>query len=307
MKRIISVFLALIICVTGFTVSASAAPTINVTRTYKSGYTYVKLNCSGYDLYYTTDGTKPDKNDKEYTKKLKITTPTTLRVSAYKNGKRKVSITTEIKVRVDSPKAELYAREGDYSIYYIEVPSGTTAYVTFDGTTPSKKNGEKLTSDALLEYWGSGEIKMIAYKSGWKKSKVRTVKIEVEETSAGDYAEEVLRLVNAEREKNGLSALKINDKLQEAAQVRAEELLTYYDHTRPNGSSCFTVLSEFNISLSAAAENIAAGYYTPEAVVEGWMNSTGHRENILGNFKYIGIGLAYGGDYGVYWTQLFTA
>lgn len=309
MKRIISVFLAIVICITGFTIPASAAPAIKVSSSYKNGYTTVKLSCSGYTLYYTTDGSKPNKNDKKYTKKLKITKPTKLRVSAYKNGKLKVSVSAEIAVRVKSPTAELYARESDYSVYYAEIPSGSTAYVTFDGTTPSKTNGKKLTNNALLEYYGSGEIKMIAYKKGWKKSKVHTVEVEVEEAgrAADDFAAEVLRLVNIEREENGLSPLKYDETLQQAAQVRAEELVVYYDHTRPDGTSCFTVLNDFNIPLSAAGENIAAGYSTPASVVEGWMDSPGHRANILGNYKYLGVGIAYGGDYGTYWSQLFVA
>lgn len=309
MKRIISVFLALVICIAGLTIPAAAAPKIKATRSYKDGYTYVTLSCSGYTLYYTTDGTKPDSTDKKYTKKLKITKPTTLRVSAYKNGKYKTGIKAEISVRVKKPTIELLGRDRDYSLYYVTVPDGATVYATTDGSTPSKNNGVKISSSAPIEYEGNGEIKLIAYKNGWKKSKTCTVKVEVEDsgTSDNEFAAEVLRLVNIEREKNGLSALKYDETLQKAAQARAEETVTYYSHTRPDGSDCFTILDEYNYQTWACAENIAAGYKTPAEVVEGWMNSSGHRANILGNYKYLGVGVAYGGDYGTYWSQLFAA
>ena len=72
-------------------------------------------------------------------------------------------------------------------------------------------------------------------------------------------------------------------------------------------SSCFTILREYGISYRRAAENIAGGQPTPAAVVNSWMNSSGHRANILdGNLRKIGVGYARGGQYGTYWVQLFT-
>lgn len=123
------------------------------------------------------------------------------------------------------------------------------------------------------------------------------------------FLEEVVRLVNVERAKENLSPLQMDEKLNQAAGVRAEEIVTNFDHTRPNGTSCFTVLNEFGISYMTASENIAAGYTTPAKVVEGWMNSDGHRENIMNPaFTKIGIGHCFvsRSQYGHYWTQLFT-
>lgn len=320
MKRIISVLLTIALCVPFFTISVSAAPKVKVLRSYENGYTNVTVSCSGYTLYYTTDGSKPDSSDKKYTGKLKITKPLTLRVAAYKNGSRKASVKAKIDVRVKAPTAELADSVGDYSYYYISVPSGSTVYVTFDGSTPSKTNGESITEDSFAEFYGSGEIKLAAYKKGWKKSKVRTVKVEADEDNQSSYSEnegeapsddfaaEVLRLVNIERRNNGLAALEYDETLQKAAQVRADELVTYYSHDRPDGSACFTVLDDFGITSWASAENIAAGYASPADVVDGWMNSPGHRANILNSkYKYLGVGIAYGGGYGTYWSQLFTS
>lgn len=308
MKRIMSVFLALVICIAGLTVPAAAAPKIKATRSYKDGYTYVTLTCPGCTLYYTTDGSKPDTTDKKYAKKLKFTEPTTLRVAAYKNGSRKATLKAQIAVRVKSPTIEFLGNDRDYSLYYVTVPDGATVYATTDGSTPSKTNGSKLKGSAPIEFEGSGEIKLVAYKNGWKKSKLRTVKVEVEEVLPdNEFAAEVLRLVNIERKKEGLSELKCDETLQKAAQARADEIVTYYSHTRPDGSDCFTILDEYNYRTWACAENIAAGLTTPAAVVGGWMNSSGHRANILGDYKYLGVGISYGGDYGTYWAQIFSA
>lgn len=316
MKRIISVFLALVICIAGFTVPSAAAPKIKASSSYKEGYTNVTLSCSGYTIYYTTDGSKPDTSDKKYTKKLKITEPTTLRAAAYKNGKCKAEITKKIAVRVKKPTIKLLGSDDEVSIYFVTVPDGVTVYATYDGSTPSKKNGVKMKSSSPIEFEGSGKIKLIAYKSGWKQSKVVTVNVKAgqkvdnsteKNSSEDDFAAEVLRLVNVERKKNGLSELKYDATLQKAAQTRADEIVKYYSHTRPDGSDCFTVLDDYNYQTWACAENIAAGQTTPAEVVEAWMNSDGHRANILGNYKYLGVGVSYGGDYGTYWSQVFSA
>lgn len=123
-----------------------------------------------------------------------------------------------------------------------------------------------------------------------------------------DYAAEVVRLVNIERAKEGLSALTMDERLCQAALIRAAEIGKYFSHTRPDGTSCFTVLKELGISYSYCGENIAGGQRTPAAVVEGWMNSPGHRANIMSaNFSKIGVGYLPSGGYGTSWVQLFTS
>lgn len=90
-------------------------------------------------------------------------------------------------------------------------------------------------------------------------------------------------------------------------QVRAVETKTLFSHTRPDGSSFSTALKEQGVSYRGAGENIAWGQKTPEQVMEGWMNSAGHRANIM-NEKYTSLGVGYyQSETGVnYWTQLFT-
>ena len=123
--------------------------------------------------------------------------------------------------------------------------------------------------------------------------------------SDSDYISDVIDLVNQERAKEGLAALQTNDAIAEAARVRAKELLTLFEHTRPDGRSCFTALDEAGVRYYTAGENIAMGYSSPESVVKGWMNSPGHRANILnGSFTTIGVG--YDSSKRC-WVQLFTA
>lgn len=125
--------------------------------------------------------------------------------------------------------------------------------------------------------------------------------------SAKSYVEQVVALVNAERAKVNLPALTMTQELNHVAQIRAVETTQSFSHTRPNGSSFSSVLSENGISYRRAGENIAWGQKTPEAVVNAWMNSEGHRANILNkDFTSIGIGYYLNGST-PYWVQLFTA
>lgn len=118
---------------------------------------------------------------------------------------------------------------------------------------------------------------------------------------------EVLRIVNEERLAQGLEPLSMFSGIQKAAGTRAEEIADYFNHIRPDGTSCFTAISEQGIAYRSAGENIAAGYMSPSDVMSGWMNSPGHRSNILGSeYDHLGVGYCTGGSYGKNWSQLFV-
>lgn len=127
-----------------------------------------------------------------------------------------------------------------------------------------------------------------------------------ENEAALSYAEQVVKLVNAERAKAGLSALEMKTDITAAANVRAKEIRQVFSHTRPDGRSFSSALKEQGVSFRGSGENIAWGQKTPEQVMNGWMNSDGHRANILNpNYKNIGVGFYQ--ENGVnYWVQLFT-
>lgn len=124
--------------------------------------------------------------------------------------------------------------------------------------------------------------------------------------NAADYAAEVLRLVNVERAKAGKSALKADANLAKAAQVRAVEIVSSFSHTRPDGRDPFTAMKEAGVSYRAAGENIAWGQKTPAQVMQSWMNSDGHRENILSDsFGRLGVGYVVQNGR-AYWVQMFA-
>ncbi len=121
------------------------------------------------------------------------------------------------------------------------------------------------------------------------------------------YAQQVIDLVNDERSKAGLSAVTEATDVSAAAAIRAQEITSNFSHTRPDGTYYNTVLDQSGISYWGSGENIAYGQKTPAEVMNGWMNSQGHRANIL-NASYTKIGVAYyQNSNGVtYWVQLFT-
>lgn len=118
-------------------------------------------------------------------------------------------------------------------------------------------------------------------------------------------AQAVLDIMNQRRLEVGLNPLTMNTTLMSGAEIRGNEIATLFSHQRPDGRDCFTA---FNVTYSVAGENIAAGQPSPESVMEAWMNSTGHRENILNpSFTQVAIVCIYipGSTYGYYWVQLF--
>ena len=116
------------------------------------------------------------------------------------------------------------------------------------------------------------------------------------------FREEVLSLVNEERTKRGLSPLTYCYEAQKAADLRADEIQKSFAHTRPDGRDCFSVFDDLKIDRFMCGENIAYGYPTPEDVMEAWMNSEGHRANILNkNAKEIAVSMKNN-----YWVQIFV-
>lgn len=120
--------------------------------------------------------------------------------------------------------------------------------------------------------------------------------------------DEVIRLVNVERVKNGLQPLKYNWQASRVARIKSEDMINkkYFNHISPTYGSPFKMLEDFGLKFSAAAENIAKGQRTAQEVVTTWLNSPGHRANILNkSFTEIGVGAAKDANGTITWTQLF--
>jgi len=119
---------------------------------------------------------------------------------------------------------------------------------------------------------------------------------------------QILRLVNEERAEAGLASLTLSDELSRAARAKAEDMAKngYFSHTSPTYGSPFDQMHSFGITFSAAAENIAKGYPDADSVMTGWMNSEGHRANILNSsFTHLGVGYAVDEHGTAYWVQMF--
>lgn len=133
------------------------------------------------------------------------------------------------------------------------------------------------------------------------------INIPTPDSGVTGYEQEVIRLVNEIRRENGLKALTYDWELARVARYKSQDMKDnrYFSHTSPVYGTPFQMIRNFGISYRSAGENIAKGYATPQAVVNGWMNSTGHRANILNaGYTHIGVGYVAGGNY---WTQMFIA
>lgn len=133
----------------------------------------------------------------------------------------------------------------------------------------------------------------------------QTLTIPQLDSTVSAYESEVIRLVNVQRTQNGLKPLTANWELSRVARYKSQDMVEnrYFSHTSPTYGTPFQMIRNFGLSFRTAGENIAYGQRTPQAVVNAWMNSSGHRANIL-NASYTQIGVGYVAN-GHYWTQMF--
>ena len=166
---------------------------------------------------------------------------------------------------------------------------------------------------AMAVVFGAASLKPVAANAA--QAEPETASVMEEENSFLShqdeaYQNEFLRRVNSERAKAGLKPVQLGDSNHNsAAQERAEEIATVNSHVRPNGTKWYTVLSEYGVTDAAAGENAAWGNVSPEEVVNAWMNSEGHRANILDpEARAMGVGYYYNSSstWGHQWIQLFT-
>ena len=128
------------------------------------------------------------------------------------------------------------------------------------------------------------------------------------ESVTSQHSQAVLKLVNEERAKQGLKSLTLSSNLTSIANTKAKDMAVnnYFSHTSPTYGSPFQMLQHFGVTYKSAGENIAAGQKSPQEVMNAWLNSSGHRANILNaSYTELGVGYYKGGSYGTEWVQLF--
>ncbi|QFT88638.1 SpoIVD-associated factor A [Bacillus sp. THAF10] len=184
---------------------------------------------------------------------------------------------------------------------------GSTA--AFAATTHTVKSGDTMWKIAVKYQVGVSELISANPSINNPDLIYPGQRITIPEKGEGQTQEEkVAALVNQERAKYGLKPLKLNWELSRVARYKSQDMIDkrYFSHTSPTYGSPFQMIKDFGISYRAAGENIAAGQSSPQEVMNAWMNSEGHRKNILSSqYTEIGVGYAKGGQYGHYWTQMF--
>lgn len=207
--------------------------------------------------------------------------------------------------RLEAIELELYGEVAYYYDVYYRVHAQSYGWLGW------AKNGETAGTSGMAKRLEAIQIKLVPKNSDTSQFEDGK-KAYIKGTPTANYstqAQEVLAQCNAQRQANGIAALSLDPELTKAANIRAQEIATLFSHTRPDGRKCFTVLDQIGYSYWSAGENIAAGYGNSSAVMNGWINSPGHRSNILNaGFKRLGVGYVYipNSEYGYYWVQIFS-
>ncbi|WP_148631014.1 CAP domain-containing protein [Bacillus sp. E214] len=297
--------------------------------TKKSGnWGYVKVNKKNgwVSINYLTSKA-PVTNKTMYT-----TEKTTLKKLAKNNSGTLKTINKEATIIVYSTTSDKYAKAkyGGKTGWILKSKVKDSKTVTTTSKAAIKYKTIKQNDNTLAKgttkvvQKGSNGNQTIIYKKTFKNGKListkkisskvtkkavnQIIKVGTKETKASNYATEVLRLVNQERAKVNIAPLKNLNSLSKVAEVKSKDMRdnNYFNHTSPTYGSPGEMVKKFNISFTMLGENIAAGQITPASVVNSWMNSPGHKANILdARYTHIGIGYAEGGSWKHYWTQLF--
>lgn len=200
-----------------------------------------------------------------------------------------------------------------YSIYpgqTIYIPSSSRIYTVKAGDTLYK-----IASASNVSLWAIQQVNPQIKQINWvypgqvidlpasAAQKPAAPAPSTAQPSVGSYATQVAQIVNQERQKAGLAPLTLDAELSNVAMAKAKDMIAknYFDHNSPTYGSPFDMMRSFGINYTAAGENIAKGQTSPQAVMTDWMNSPGHRQNILSS-NYDSIGVAY---YQGAWVQLF--
>jgi uncharacterized protein YkwD len=218
-------------------------------------------------------------------------------------------ISAQLKVTVVIPVRSINITM-DRRVYSV----GEQAKFTIEIDPPNATNAEVTVSFAGASVTSTGENTFVCNAAGevaitFTAENGRTTVLSITVHDLVALANEVHRLTNIERANLGFSQLGVMSSLTQTAIVRANEIIQYFSHTRPDGRDCFTAFQENGIDITSrlAGENLAAGQRTAAEAVQSWMDSPGHRENILNrDFGHLGVGVTIDNNGRLYWAQAFT-
>lgn len=275
-----------------------------------------KVSSSNTSYTHTSSTSYPLKAGTTYSYRVRAYNSTSKAFSSYasksivmpgKPGKvtlKSVSSATSDKVTI---KWKAASNVTSYSIYYKKIGASTWTKITSVSSsktsyTHTSSKSFPLKSGDTYAYTVRGYNSTLKLLGSYDTTGLYvTIPID-----ADAMAKEVFRLTNIERAKVGLEPLIYSEEVQEAAMLRAKEISTFFSHTRPDGSSCDTVFNDFKLTCFSG-ENIAAGQTSPKQVMTSWMNSQGHKENILyPDHKYMGVGFYQSSDGFCFWVQNFA-
>ena len=216
-----------------------------------------------------------------------------------------------VKTAIEREQVPVYGAIDDYSSikFYWDFIQGNTVGTPLLILVKDKNNVEvrssAYTQKAIDEMLAKAKQIGVTTENSSQTPQNVPGKLPSDKLSLSDFEWEVLRLVNRERYKEGLTLLAMPAALQNACDTRENELVTLYEHTRPNGERAYTAITDSSFKYRAAGENIAEGQRDAAEVMNGWMNSPGHRANILSsNYGYLGVGVI--NSRPPYWVQMFT-
>ncbi len=295
---------------------ASAEAEMSYKISYGSKYTYLTLSPSRAEnvIRFTSDGSVPDASSREYTGRLRAASPVMIRAAEFnKNGEKISGLKITLRRKCRAVEIAEKSTDGGFLISLSSPTDGCDIFFTTDGSKPNSKSN--VYQEPFFAEAGT-VIRAYAAKEGWKNSasckvtvgKAQKKAADAQESTADETCEKVLERINDYRAENGLEPLTLDETLMKAAQTRGEELISSYSHTRPDGTKWHTVLSEVSFSYRSAGENIAwneGTLRTAKFTVNAWIDSPGHRANILGDYEITGICCVHSGGK-AYWVQLFA-
>lgn len=218
------------------------------------------------------------------------------------------NVTTEKAAEAETNNTTAGTADGNKIIVKVETRGGAadnTAAASKAADTTAAEKANNAAANTTAATTKPAETKPETTKPETTKPAETTKAPVANNSSVQDIERQVVVLVNQARKERGLGELKLNEELSNVARVKANDMAKnhYFDHNSPTYGSPFDMMKQFGISYRTAGENIAMGQTTAQQVFDGWMNSEGHRANILNpNFKEIGMGYTSNGNY---WSQMF--